>query len=103
MYSSVVSKHTAKLFTGSFDNSIAIRNLHSNKKFKHLRHLHSYYISAFLLLDKDRVLVSTGYDNKIVFYDLEVLRLVKSIEVDSFAFFIRWVAEFRCISFGGES
>ena len=103
VYTSVVSKYTEKLFTGSFDHSILIRNLHTNKRLKHLKALHTNYVAVILLLNNDRVMVSTGYDQKIVFYDLESSSVLKSMRVNSMNYSLRWIPEFSCLSFGGQN
>ena len=59
------------------------------------------FVSLILLLNNDRVMVSAGYDNKIVFYNLDSLSLLKSVKVNSHVFSIRWIPEFSCVSFGG--
>ena len=102
VYTSVVSKYTETLFTGSFDHSILIRNLHTNKRLKHLKDLHTNYVAVILLLNNDRVMVSAGYDNNIIFYDLESSSLLKSMRVSSMIYSLRWIPEFGCLSFGAQ-
>ena len=101
VYTSVAARHTKRVFTGSFDNSIVVVNQHSKKLWKRYADFHSNYVSVILLLDNDRTMVSTGYDNSVKVFDLEQQALVKTIKTLSMNYVLMWVADYSCMCVGG--
>ena len=102
IYTTRVGRLAPRFFTGSYDYSVRIWNLHSRKLYQRVQNYHKNWISVIDLACKERLMITTGFDKHVRIYDIARKVRLREIELDTSSLYaMSWVESKQSLLVGG--
>ena len=101
IYCVKIGKYIKKIFSGSYDRSIAVYNQFSRKLYVLKKSYHKGWIAVIELICKDRFMISSGFDNQVCIFDLKTNHLDITIDLEYNIYMTDWFSEFNCLFLAG--